>query len=384
MPTFATSKSTWAKDTELVGIQLELQPLKTCMLYQRYMVGLHAWFLEQVNHLDSELSTYLHDGGDEKPFTLSNLKGLPPLVENQFQIQAEQTYQWSIYALSKPVAQWLATWVRQVPNLLEVRDATFQIKRVDISQPPTTYKKLMRSQPSASKIIQLDFLSPTSFRIQGYSFPFPLPHLVFQSYLRRWNDFSNNTYDVESYLDWIEENIHVYDYQLVAQKVAVAKQGFCTGFTGSLTYEIARAAHQSPEALRLLHALLNFAPYGGTGCKTAFGLGRSVVELLSSPRISLPPIPQPPDSLPIEHPQPLPTPQEPALSIQDIDVLTQQFLARRKRQGGTRGIMAARMEAEIIIRHQAGESLSAIALKMGKSYDAVKKAFARAKQASLD
>jgi CRISPR-associated endoribonuclease Cas6 len=369
----------WATNTELVGLQLELEPLQACTIYQRYMVGLHAWFLEQVENLNPELSSYLHDGGAEKPFALSNLEGSLIPIKDQFQIQLGETYYWSIYAFSQPVVQCLANWLTQRPSLLEFRDASFHIKGMRLSQPPTTYKKLLRSRELKPGFIQLNFLSPTSFRSKGHAFPFPLPRSVFQSYLRRWNDFSQLPYEIE-FLDWIEDNVHIYDYQLAAQKIAVAKQGVLTSFTGSLTYEIKRTAREDLEAIQLLQALLHLAAYCGTGYKTTFGLGRTAVKCLSSPPEPLlstsPELPSPPS----EQSQPLPAPSEPVPAIQEIDALTQQLMARRKRQGGTRSLTAARTEAEIIVRHQAGESLRAIAQKMGKTYDAVKKAYKRAQE----
>lgn len=375
------SKLVWATTTELVGLQLELEPLKTCTIHQRYMVGLHAWFLEQIESLDPELSQYLHDGGAEKPFALSNLEGplVPTQNPEQLQIQAGQPYYWSIYAFSQSVVQHLARWLTQRPDLLEIRDASFRIQQVRLSQPATTYKKLMQSRGFRPDFIQLRFLSPTSFRSKGYSFPLPLPRSVFQSYLRRWNNFSQQPYEIEPFLAWIEDNIHIHSYQLTAQKTAVAKQGFLTAFTGHLTYELKRTAKEDREAMQLLRALLQFAAYGGTGYKTTFGLGKTAVEFPSSPELAPLPLTAEP-SPPLAPAEPLLMPPASALSMQDIDALTQQLMARRKRQGGTRSLTASRAEAEIIIRHQAGESLKAIAQKMGKSYEAVKKAYRRAQQ----
>jgi CRISPR-associated endoribonuclease Cas6 len=350
------------------------------MLYQRYRVGLHAWFLEQVQQSNPELSQYLHNGGAEKPFALGNLEGNLLPIKDQFQIQTKNSYYWSIYALSQPVVQWMATWLTQLPDQIKFRDATLQIKQVNLVQPPTSYKKLLRSQPSSAAIVQLQFLSPTSFRSKGHALPFPFPRNLFHSYLRRWNDFSAMPYEMEPFLDWIEDTIHIHTYQLTAERVTAAKQGFLTGFTGTLTFEL-KQAETEPELTQLLYALLRLAPYCGTGYKTTFGLGKTSVTFLSSPPNPFPSIAQTVSSSLLRTSQPVSSPTESVPSIQAIDTLTQKLIARRKRQGGTRSLTAARTEAEILIRHQAGESLTAIAAKIGKSYDAVKKAYTRAKQA---
>jgi CRISPR-associated endoribonuclease Cas6 len=126
---------------------------------------------------------------------------------------------------------------------------------------------------------------------------------------------------------------------------------------------------------------LRLAPYCGTGYKTTFSLGKTSVTFLSSPPNPFPSIDQTVNSSPPLTLQPVSSTTESVSSIQAIDTLTQKLIARRKRQGGTRSLTAARTEAEILIRHQAGEPLTAIAQKIGKSYDAVKKAYTRAKQA---
>ncbi len=52
----------WSDNTELVGLQFELEPIAPSSLPLQYTVGLHAWFLDQVRQIDRELSAYLHDG----------------------------------------------------------------------------------------------------------------------------------------------------------------------------------------------------------------------------------------------------------------------------------------------------------------------------------
>ena len=38
----------WTEEAALVGITLQVQPLRDSTLYPQYTIGLHAWFLHQI------------------------------------------------------------------------------------------------------------------------------------------------------------------------------------------------------------------------------------------------------------------------------------------------------------------------------------------------
>ncbi|WP_413168089.1 hypothetical protein ACL6C3_15370 [Capilliphycus salinus ALCB114379] len=80
----------WLADTELVGLVLALRPKSPDFLYSQYIIGLHAWFLDQVRQTNPELSAYLHDRESEKPFTISGVEDALKMSGKQFQLQPEQ------------------------------------------------------------------------------------------------------------------------------------------------------------------------------------------------------------------------------------------------------------------------------------------------------
>ena len=62
-------------DADLVGIQLEIEPVGDCRLPSNYTYFLHAWFLDEMRRISPELSQVLHDNQEEKAFTLSGFLG---------------------------------------------------------------------------------------------------------------------------------------------------------------------------------------------------------------------------------------------------------------------------------------------------------------------
>lgn len=336
--------------TELVALEFELISQTNATLFPQYTTGLHAWFLDQVRQIDPNLSQYLHDGQSEKPFTISGLEGQIETAGKKLQLFANSTYRWRVNGLSKSVVEWMKKWSNNFPDQIILRDVTFVIKSVSFALPPTTYQQLL--QPSNSKTLLLTFTSPTSFRRKGHHFPLPLPMNVFHSYLRRWNDFSQMSYNQDSFLTWIDENVIILRHQLMSMKVAAGKKGSVTGFTGTIEYGLTNIVQDNLEFMQLFFALGEFAPYCGTGHKTTFGLGQTQKGWLSTNSIET--------SL-VEN-----------LLGQRIEQLTEQLMKTQKRTGGNRAIEVCETRATILARHEFGESLKDIAEDLEIPYETVK------------
>ena len=348
----------WLPDTELIGLVFELTPRAASSLYAQYAMGLHAWFLGQVQQTDPELSQLLHDEQSEKAFTISGLEGDLQASGKEFQLLGDplrglrqRIYRWYVTGISKAVVQWLSQWVQNLPQEIDLRNAPLLIRSWDITFVPTTYQQLLTAELSSSHNIKLSFVSPTSFRSKGHHFPLPVSENVFHSYLRCWNNFYGVNFDQAEFLNWIEENVIISRHKLESQKVAAGKKGMVTGFTGAVEFGLGRSIALRPDFVQLFYALGQLAPYCGTGHKTTFGLGQTRSQWLT-------------ESLP-------------EVSIQSvlaarIDELTEKFMARRKRTGGSRAAEIAETWATILARRELGESLFDIATDLEMPYETVK------------
>ncbi|MBW4508968.1 MAG: CRISPR-associated endoribonuclease Cas6 [Scytonematopsis contorta HA4267-MV1] len=346
------------KDTELVGLELELFLLSDTFVYPQYTIGLHAWFLDQVRNYDPELSAYLHDGESEKPFTVSALDGEIISSGRQVQLFADRTYRWYLTALSGRLVHWMTQWVENLPKELNLRGSPLQIRACNIAHAPSSYAQLLESEHGDT--VCLKFISPTSFRRKGHHLPLPMPINVFQSYLRRWNDFSDNPVDQEAFLAWVDDNAMILRHQLSSTKVLAGKKGSVTGFTGTVEFGLAKEAAKNKEFYDLFFALGKFAPYCGTGHKTTFGLGQT--RLCSSFAAGEK------DSTQANT---VVTDIESFLAKR-IEDLTAIFKGQRKRSGGDRANEIASKWATILGRREMGESLQVIAEDLGIPYETVK------------
>ena len=348
----ATPKLTWHRNTELVGLTLQLQPQADFKVAAQHTTELHSWLLDQVRRMDHELSTYLHDGQSEKPFTISNLSGAASVQGHSLLLAANQIYAWTITALHQPLVQWLQAWLKSPPTEIKLRSGAFNIQSWELAQPATTYKQLLQANDPESTI-RLSFITPTSFRRKGNHLPLPVPFNLFHSYLRRWNDFSGYEVEQEPFLEWVDEGTVILSHQLRSAKVTAGKSGSVTGFTGTVQLGLASKAKQDEEFVQLWQALGRFAPYCGTGHKTTFGLGQT--------RLGWQDPAHPAATDPLQ-----------TLLAQRIETLTEQFFAQRKRTGGDRATHTAQTWATILARRELGESLQAIAADLEMPYETVK------------
>ncbi|MEA5451832.1 CRISPR-associated endoribonuclease Cas6 [Leptolyngbya sp. CCNP1308] len=347
-----SAKTLWPAQTELVSLRFDLVADSAYELYPQYTIGLHAWFLQQIQEFDPELSAQLHDGETDKAFNLSGLSGQFSTQSRSLQLQAGKTYQWYVNGLTKPVVAGLAQWLKQLPEVVALKSAPLTIRRVSYAQAPTTYAELATVDPGRS--LSLTFVSPTSFRRKGHHLPLPWPRNVFHSYLRRWNEFANRPVDQDDFLDWVDDCVVFQRHELASEKIAAGKRGAVRGFVGAVTYGLAGKAAAHEEFEQLFYTLGHYAPYCGTGHKTTFGLGQTRLGWHLSQ----------------VEPQAVPAAQK--LLADRIDELTTYFINQKKRTGGSRAQASAETWATVLARRELGDSLQAIAEDLSIPYETAK------------
>lgn len=353
-PTSTKPSVTLPTTSELVGLNFSLQAIAAGELYPQYTIGLHAWFLDQIRQFDPELSAYLHDGESEKPFTISGLSGQFTTHSRALKVEAGATYHWQVTALSKSVVRGLATWLKQRPDAVELKGAPLNIQAIEVQLAPLTYKKLWQNAADQQGTVNLSFITPTSFRRRGNHFPLPVPMNLFHSYLRRWNDFSGQPYEPDDFLDWVEEHVVIHQHQVVSEKVAAGKRGSVTGFVGAVQLGLNSRATNHAEFQQLFYALVQLAPYCGTGHKTTFGLGQTRLGWQ------------------VEASAIAPVPTLQTVLADRIAELTDLFISQRKRTGGDRATQIAEVWATVLARRELGESLQVIAEDLEIPYETAK------------
>ncbi|GFH41492.1 CRISPR-associated endoribonuclease Cas6 [Lactococcus hodotermopsidis] len=122
---------------------------------------------------------------------------------------------------------------------------------------------------NGSRIISLDFTSPTSFKSNGYYDIFPDIRKIFRSLMMNFDFFSETikVYDYEV-LDYIEEKVHIISYKLMTKNFHLEKIKV-KGFQGQITLKITGAN----QFVKLVLLMIKYATFAGVGTKTSLGMG---------------------------------------------------------------------------------------------------------------
>jgi len=260
--------------------------------------AIHAWFLAQVREADPALGEWLHEPNALRPFTLSSLRGIERPVEGRVTLMPGREYWIRVTSMEASLSRLLLEEILPaLPGEVELAGAAFAVRgfTCDPAEHPwagqTTHEALLQEHMLGAghpeRSLTLYFASPTTFRrtggesaltdgegrayrIAGHNVPFPLPGLVFNSYLQRWNSFAPVALPPEV-KRYAEECVAIsrYRIQTVMVEFGEARE---VGFVGTCRFT---ALVADPYWLRLLHLLAAFAFYAGTGHHTTRGMGQT-------------------------------------------------------------------------------------------------------------
>lgn len=225
--------------------------------------ALHALFYQWLALGDYALSTRVHDDDGPRPFTVAPLhraNGQPML---------------RLTLLDDALWPALAAGIALTPTV-EVLGRLLTLPKEGPRLEHCTYADLAAAARAETRL-NLRFLSPTSFRSREMHYPLPDPVLVFQSWLNRWNEFAPEEQQINvAVLDLVAAHVAVSYYNGRTEMVDFGGNKRVVGFVGAVQYHILRPALIGATWLRALNTLADYAPFCGTGHKTAQGMGQTL------------------------------------------------------------------------------------------------------------
>lgn len=235
----------------------------------------HAAFLSWMRGTDPALAVELHGGGHLRPFTVAIL---PNVDANARGLLLRCTFLDD--RLHAAFRKWPAVY-GSAP-FVRFADATYRVDAEPVGADvegwtrQSTWQELAGTA-TACREVNIEFLTPTCFSRDGKG-PrkrlelFPQPAWVWQSWAVRWDRFGPTSLPVESTTEQAQRWVLVSGYSLQTSTLDYGrfKQ---KGFRGVVRYEL--QPDTPTETARQLNALADFAYFGGTGYKTAMGLGQT-------------------------------------------------------------------------------------------------------------
>jgi CRISPR-associated endoribonuclease Cas6 len=238
---------------------------------------LHALFLDLVRSQSPALSETLHKQTTEKAFTLSALQTQSRNSMLQFQheraIASGTPCWWRISLLDEALFGqlahlWLTLSLKQPWHLGAAELSVTSVLGTVGSHPWAgfcSYRQLYEQASESDRQIKFQFCTPTTFRLTKYDSALPTKELVFQSLLRRWNQYSGTPFS-EAILEPIFPS-----YFDIRTEIVMDSRSKLIGCVGEVTFAI--LGDVEPETIRQINALADFALYSGVGRKTPMGMG---------------------------------------------------------------------------------------------------------------
>jgi CRISPR-associated endoribonuclease Cas6 len=227
-------------------LQIPLFPVKS--LPPSMGRAIHALFFQWMSAADPILAEQLHQQ-HQLPFTLSLSPGSRPKL--RISLLQKQLLTPLLLGLDKALG-----------TEIHLADVPCQVGHaIDMIQ--TNYFKQL-AQTTPQEVIELRFLSPTSFKQGRLVQPFPLPELVFAGLLRRWNLFAPEALHFPS-VTW-QGLVSAFNLKTHALKM---EGGAEIGSVGWVRYRF-----PDPEQAKIAAILAHFACFAGVGRKTTMGMGQ--------------------------------------------------------------------------------------------------------------
>ncbi|MEM8640391.1 MAG: CRISPR-associated endoribonuclease Cas6 [Cyanobacteria bacterium P01_G01_bin.54] len=254
-----------------------------------YLTGrhLHALFLTLVSSVDQDLGDRLHQDHQKKSFNLSPLQTLhhprkPKTHRPQRQLrwQYKQNVSagtpcwWRVSLLDDSLFSRLTNlWLQINPQKpWHLGPANLQITSIlgtpQASQPwanACPYAQLYEQASESDRHFSFEFATPTAFRQGRRDSALPTPQAVFYSLLRRWNQYSPLTFD-----NLPLDHIFPSQFELKTQQLTDRCSKFI-GCVGRARYQLFEDA--TPNQVKQLNTLADYAFYCGVGRKTPMGMG---------------------------------------------------------------------------------------------------------------
>lgn len=241
----------------------------------------HALLLRVVRQYDPSLAEQLHEGSETRPFTASSLLGsfpqgsLDPAGDYSLRFTSLQPALTDILLNSLQPAAPLA-----VNSLVELDDLPFQVTAAHTTPTGHPWARtasyaelagawLVNPQPPP-RHITLQFTSPTAFHSQERQQPLPLPELLFNSLLERWNAFATLSFPAET-RRFAAECLALSRFKLESRSVPLKRGALRIGAVGLASYI---ALKQDRYWLGVLHTLAEFALFSGVGQGVSAGMGQ--------------------------------------------------------------------------------------------------------------
>ena len=151
----------------------------------------------------------------------------------------------------------------------EYHNISFKI--IDRNIKTIEYQELLEQEyfKDKGRSIEIDFLTPTSFKSNGRYMNYPTIRWIFQSLMNKYDANGRNEQMMdEETLELIEKQVSITQYNLRSTQFHLEGTKI-PAFLGTIRIYV----RSNQSVVNLIHYLLKFGEYSGVGIKSAIGMG---------------------------------------------------------------------------------------------------------------
>jgi CRISPR-associated endoribonuclease Cas6 len=285
----------------ILSILISLTPTQSSPVLGPLSRPIQAWFLTQLTRFQPAIASRLHDQNCVKPYTVSTLlneKGRA--LSSGRWLEPGENLWIRLTSFDNELSQVIIKeLLPKLPNRIELYKMVFRINgfTFDPAQSPwastTSFPELAEKiwMDGNSRLVRLEFNSPTAFRSEGADIPLPIPSHVFRGVWQKWNSFAPEVLHIDAI--WPEFTAacvmvsEITSLNTERWQFAEGIRGTSTGFTGTVAF-ILLPRHmckgyeeQWDGANHILRLLSAFAFYCGIGHHATIGMGQT--RMLTTP-----------------------------------------------------------------------------------------------------
>jgi CRISPR-associated endoribonuclease Cas6 len=266
---------------EIISVVVTVRALKPAILPAHLGRAIQSVFYRWIDSVDSSLSSQWHDADGPKPYACSALVGGRRECAATRAVTPDLPCWFRLCGLSEAVTSALIEVTKAVPESVEIDGSVFQVESVTTDHAIHPWAGTARydalaaphllAGSRADKRLDMEFLTPVTFKSRERTMPIPLPELVFGSLMDRWNAFSSVSVS-NGVREFCEQSVGINRFELRSAGVPMTEGGLQIGAVGTVGYT---ALRYDRYWLAVLNLLAQYAFFAGVGKGVTTGMGQT-------------------------------------------------------------------------------------------------------------
>lgn len=269
----------------MIGVVVyKLRALRTGSLPAFHGRQLHGALFKLIQSYSPDMSSYIHDKMNIKPFAISLLEkgdlSANPFREKQMMINENECFYWRVSGLDDDILRAELSLPRG--TILHINSMEFLLEDVyadgSHNSGVVDEEALLTSIFSQTSVREVTFHFPTlvTFRRDKVDYPVADPMLIFGSLVDKWLQAGMpGEVDRQMIRNLAQQFLVPKDWSGRTFRVSLGFKRGVIGFQGYFTFDISEL-HE--EARKVFMLLAQFSEFAGVGRLTAQGLGQSRIK----------------------------------------------------------------------------------------------------------